>query len=351
MKLQNLLAIAILACVLFPAASAQQAYLQSGNSPGPSPAITAQWTNTQAPLACPCQTVNLPIQITNNLNQGVTVATTLSMQQGLTGAISQSAQIPALSTGSATVTMSVSCDAPTGNQLFWAQLSPTSADGTLQASQQLTAEVDVLACSSLTLAPTQVNLQCPQNALAYNFVLSNNGVYNQSGTLYVTGVKPSMYVLSPTTFNLLSGQSEQVTVLFTPPFTYQPTPSDTLTLNAQGSGTFQQATVPLTSVTCPVPSTPSNYSSGNTFHFYLPPTGGSGTTGAGTLNSAFTGFFTYVRSDLSLNAVALLIVSAIIFVLAYTSSRPEKEEPASKGKTDSDSMDKVRRIALAVQNY
>lgn len=357
MKPANLIALLILAASLLPAAGAQ-AFLQSAVPAQPSPAILASWTDSQAPLACPCQTVNLPLQFQNSIGQNVQVAAGLfTADPSLTGAISPITQVPANSAGSAVLSLSVSCDAPVGPKLFSVQLTPTANDGTPLAQQDLAATVSVVACSKLTLAATQVSRLCPLNSLDYGFIVSNDGVYNQTGTLWVTGLKPSAFTLNPTTFNLQSGQSQLVTVQFTPPVNYEPSPTDTMTLNAQGTGPAQSVTVPLASAYCPpapTPMQPSNSSAASTVVVYAP----KGKPGAGTAITSLatgvtnavtfsTGFFTYFRPTLT--STALLILVAIILVLAFSTGRSRQQEQTS-AKTNAQSLDKVRRIALAVQS-
>ncbi len=341
-----------MAALLLPFAGAQS------YQPAPTPQhasgfISASWTDTAPPLACPCQVIALPLQVENTLGPPVYSSAVLSVEPDLSGSIGSIGQIQAFATKSTQVRLQVSCTAAAGPKLFLVHLDSTSQDGR-SSSQDIFAAVNVLECSKLTLSPAQASMVCPQAGVDYAFALSNDGLNNESGTLQVIGVKPSTVTLSQNYFSLLPGQSQIVTVRFIPPFTYIPTQGDSLTLQVKGTDATATASVPLTTVSCPVatnsttppvinPSKPK------------PPAGGNG--GSNQLNgfpslslAPITGLFTALRSNIT--ATALVLIAVIVLILAYATTRQAgAQSAAQETKSRQSSLERTRRIAYAVQNY
>ncbi len=323
------------------------------NLQSPSDQFASGWfDNTSTVNVCPCMHTSIPLVISNPTSNPISVYTNFdSLNSSLSGYISPSIDINAQSSSIANVQLTTQCTTSPGPAYFSVQLFSNDSQAGYNSQIQQLGSVNVVACSSLQLISDSASFTCPISQTNYYYTLYNSGTNPQFINLQTLGVKGNFISVYPSSLVLNSGQSQTITVVFSPPATYQSNPTDSFTLNAVGNLSSSSVSSPLKSANCAYIDSlnssnqylPSNISNNS---FSAPVS--SGNSGNSQIASIVSGFFFRLTSPTSY--IELFVILVIILILLYLNSTQKSNEQEPQNN-QSNSRLRALKIAHAVDKY
>lgn len=320
------------------------------NLQSPNSQFSSGWfDHTSSVNLCPCQHIQIPLVITNPADNAISIASNFeSLGSGLSGYIPSNVFVGSQSSSVANLLVSASCSANSGVSDFSVQfLSNNTPTGQIS---QTYGSVNVLNCTSLQFLAQSASFSCPSSQTTYYYTLYNSGINSQLVTLQTFGVKNSFISVYPNSLVINPAQSQTITVVFSPPFTYQSVSTDSFSLIANGNQSSTSISSPLKSANCAF------VESLNQSNKYLPTSSNNSlalivSTSQNSnppLSTLVSGFFFRLLSSTSY--VEFFVILLIILLLLYFNQVHYSNQQKNRTYSDN-STQRALKIAQAVDKY